>query len=148
MKQIFYGACLTLCTTLLLTGCVDNGYDLSNIDTTSELKVVDLQLPVNLDAITLDDIITIDEDSKIKIRDVDGKPAYVVTEQGEFNSDKITINEFSAEAPVINPSRLVFGPPPPAHRNARLTVLRSLSGSIHSKTATLIFLRQTSTNQL
>lgn len=111
MKQIFYGACLTLCTTLLLTGCVDNGYDLSNIDTTSELKVVDLQLPVNLDAITLDDIITIDEDSKIKIRDVDGKPAYVVTEQGEFNSDKITINEFSAEAPVINPSRLIFGPP-------------------------------------
>ena len=111
MKQIFYGAGLTLCTTLLLTGCVDNGYDLSNIDTTSELKVVDLQLPVNLDAITLDDIITIDEDSKIQIRDVDGKPAYVVTEQGDFNSDKITINEFSAEAPVVSPSRLVFSHP-------------------------------------
>lgn len=50
---------------LLMSGCVDNDYDLSNVDTTSEIKITDLVLPVNIDAVTLNDIFDIDEESEI-----------------------------------------------------------------------------------
>lgn len=83
--------------TLLLTGCIDNKYDFDGIDTTTELKVNNLVIPVNLDVVKLDDIITIDDDSKIKV--VDG--VYAVTEEGDFHSDRINIPSFTAPAPSV-----------------------------------------------
>lgn len=50
----------------LLAGCVNDDYDLSDIDTTTRVSVNDLILPVNIDAITLGDVISVDEDSRIK----------------------------------------------------------------------------------
>lgn len=67
MKQNPFFAGLPLAA-LLLTGCIDNKYDLDDLDTTTEIKVNNLVLPVNFDVVTLSDIITIDEDSKIKER--------------------------------------------------------------------------------
>ncbi len=92
----------------LLTGCVDNDYDLSDIDTTSELKVKDLVLPINLESIMLDNIISLDEDSKIKEVTIDGKTIYAVTETGDFSSDDIEIKGFTAPGPTISPSSAVF----------------------------------------
>lgn len=36
---------------LLLTSCIDDNYDLSDVDTTSRINVNDLVLPVNIDPI-------------------------------------------------------------------------------------------------
>ena len=48
----------------LLSGCVDDAYDLSNIDTSAELKVNGLALPLNIEDITLDDVINVNNDGE------------------------------------------------------------------------------------
>ena len=77
--------------TMLLTGCIDNGYDLTDIDTTSEIKVNDLTLPVNLAPVTLSDIIAVgeNEDDKVKEVTINGKTFYAVEETGSFSSDPL-----------------------------------------------------------
>lgn len=92
---------------LAITGCIDNNYDLSDIDTTTEVKVNNLTLPINLDAITLNDIIDTD-DSQIKIITLDGKEIYAVTQSGEFEAEDIEIAGFTATAQNINPVESVF----------------------------------------
>lgn len=87
---------------VLATACVDNGYDLSDIDTTSRIAVNDLTIPVNIDVVTLGDIITYDENSKIKPVSIDGHEVYALSETGTFDSDPIEIAEVRADAPEIN----------------------------------------------
>ncbi len=94
-------------TTALATGfvsCVDNNYDLSDIDTTTRLTVNDLVVPVNIDEVELGDIITYDDDSRIKVVEIGGKSFYALTETGTFSSDKIHINSVTADAPVLAPT--------------------------------------------
>ena len=86
------------------TACIDDNYDLSDIDTTTRVQVNDLTLPVNIDAITLSDIITFDEDSKIKPVVIGGKEFYALSETGDFESDAIYINKVTADAPSLNPT--------------------------------------------
>ena len=83
----------------MLTGCVDDKYDLSDIDTNVAVTVDNLTIPVNLDEIRLSSIISLNEDSRIKI--INGE--YVITEDGQFESNPIKIASFSAEAPTISP---------------------------------------------
>ena len=54
---------------LLLSGCIDDDYDLSDIDGTVELQVKDLTIPMNLDDIKLTNNIEIRENGQIKIVD-------------------------------------------------------------------------------
>lgn len=102
-KYLFGAAAL-----VALTGCIDDKYDLSNIDTTSEFKLKDLVLPANLDPITLSDIITIKEGDQIKEVTINGNTFYAVQESGTFESDNITVNKFSAESSDMQPNRAVF----------------------------------------
>ncbi|MBO4965229.1 MAG: hypothetical protein J6C81_03060 [Muribaculaceae bacterium] len=74
---------------LLFSGCIDDAYDLSDIDTTSRVNVNGLVIPVNIDQITLDDIISFDENSKIKAVTIGGERFYALVENGEFNSEDI-----------------------------------------------------------
>lgn len=98
-------SCLTaVLTAVVTTGCVDDSYDLSDIDTTTRVEVKDLTIPVNIDAITLSDILDIDDDSKIKAVTIDGKEFYAFTENGSFGSDPIYIEKITATAPVLDPT--------------------------------------------
>lgn len=83
--------------TLMLSGCIDNYYDLSDIDTTAEFQVKDLVLPINIDAINLDNIIDVSENSQIKI--VDGE--YVFIEDGTFESSEVMIPQVYFDAPQV-----------------------------------------------
>ena len=83
-----------------LTGCVDDNYDLSDIDTTVKVRVNDLIVPINLDEITLKNILDLDEDSKVK--DVNGVYAFV--EDGEFRSDVVKVNKVHVSSPDIAPT--------------------------------------------
>ena len=87
---------------MLLTGCIDNGYDLTDIDTTSEIKVNDLTLPVNLAPVTLSDIIAVgeNEDDKVKEVTINGKTFYAVEETGSFSSDPLRIDPSAALDPI------------------------------------------------
>lgn len=96
-------ACLPV--PLLFTGCVDDNYDLSDIDTESRFKAVDLVLPVNIDPITLGDVVKIDEGSRIQSVNINGKDFYALVEKGDFNSDAIVINGVKAVPTPINPTR-------------------------------------------
>lgn len=91
-----------------LTGCVDDNYDLSDIDTTSRFYVNDLTIPVNMDAVTLSDILNIKEDSKIKSVTIDGKEFYAFTDNGMFDSDPIFIKKITAKAPTLSSSTKIF----------------------------------------
>lgn len=87
----------------LVSACVNDDYDLSDIDTTTQIKVDNLTLPVNIDVVTLGDIITFDEGSKIQPVVIDGVEMYALTEKGTFSSDPITIASVTAPAPVLPP---------------------------------------------
>ncbi len=92
---------------LTLAGCIEEGYDLTDIDTTSRFMVNDLVIPVNLDAITLKSVIDIDEDSKIQIyTTADGRRYYAVKESGTFTSDPITVDEVVCAGPIIAPNTI------------------------------------------
>ncbi|MDE7116647.1 MAG: hypothetical protein K2O56_09520 [Muribaculaceae bacterium] len=92
----------------VLSGCVDNDYDLSNIDTTSRITIDNLRLPVNIDAITLSDIFDIDEDSKIQVVDVNGTEFYAVTQKGDINSQSIDIPAFTGYPSPIAETNATF----------------------------------------
>lgn len=89
-----------LASVALVTGCTDSAYDLSDIDTTTEIKVNNLAIPINMEAITLDQIIDVKEGENLKV--VDGK--YAVSVDGTFSSDPIKINAIHIASPSIAPT--------------------------------------------
>lgn len=88
----------------LLVGCVNDDYDLANIDTTTRIAVNDLVIPMNMDNVTLGDIITFDENSKIQPMTIGGQECYALRETGTFNSEAIEIDRVSAPAPSLSPT--------------------------------------------
>ncbi len=91
-----------LATSVLSVACIDDNYDLSDIDTTTELKVNDLTVPVNFKDIYLDNIIDLDDsnpDAVIKIIDVNGTKYYYFQKDGNFDAYPKTIAPVEAPAP-------------------------------------------------
>ncbi|MDE6836643.1 MAG: hypothetical protein K2J03_06775 [Muribaculaceae bacterium] len=72
MKPNLLKTCVPISALLLLPGCIDKNYDLSDIDKTTQINVKDLVVPVNVEAIELSNIIKLDDDSQIKITAIDG----------------------------------------------------------------------------
>ena len=70
---------------LAMSSCVDDNYDLSDIDTTVKVDIDHLTIPINLDEILLKNILK--ESDQIKIID----NQYMVTEDGTFNTAPIEI---------------------------------------------------------
>lgn len=86
---------------LLCSSCTDDDYNLSDLDTTSRINVENLTVPINIDEITLSDIIDLKEDGKVKV--VDGQ--YVIIEKDkEFDSDPIKVNAVTLSTPELDSS--------------------------------------------
>ena len=100
-------------------GCVDDKYDLSDIDTTSIFSVKDLVLPANIDPVKLGTIITYDDDSKIKPIVIDGEEFYALSEGGEFSSDRIYVESFTCPSPELGYSTSVLEMAPGQHSARR-----------------------------
>lgn len=83
---------IIVCSIPLLSSCLDSDYDLSDIDTTARFRVNDLVVPVNLDAITLDCALDINDSSKVK----KCGDEYAIIEEGDFSSNAIEVNSFTA----------------------------------------------------
>lgn len=86
---------------LLLAGCVDSDYNLTDIDTTAQFNVEDFVIPVNVDSIKLKSVIDLKETSKIKEVKIDGETIYALIEEGDFQSSKIQVPGFSTKSPDI-----------------------------------------------
>ncbi len=97
-------ALLPIAALTLLPGCVDDKYDLSNVDYSSRIDVKDLVVPVNLNPIKLNQIIDVKEDENIKEMEINGKNAYVFKNSGNFNSDPIHISSFHVNEATISSS--------------------------------------------
>lgn len=82
---------------IMTTSCIDDKYDLSDIDTTVRVEVRDLVIPVNIDEVTLGSIITINPGDRVQV--VDG--VYAVTDSGKFSSEKIEVKAVHMAAPSI-----------------------------------------------
>lgn len=91
-QNLLWGAAMAA----LLTGCIDDNYDLSDIDTTSEFKVKDLVLPLNLLPVELSDIIHVKEGEKLKEVTINGNTFYAVEQEGDITADDMYIDPFTA----------------------------------------------------
>ncbi|MDE5799918.1 MAG: hypothetical protein K2H74_02715 [Paramuribaculum sp.] len=87
----------------LLASCVDSNYDLSDIDTTVEMQVKNLVVPINIDAVTLGSIVNLKEDEVVKVYNGE----YAIICNGSFNSDDVSIPSIHLTAPTLNPSENV-----------------------------------------
>ncbi len=85
----------------IATGCVDDKYDLTDIDTTSRFTVDNLTIPVNLETISLDDVVNLDDNENISKINIDGKEVYAIKKAGNINSNEISINGIHVTAPSI-----------------------------------------------
>lgn len=79
---------------MLFTGCIDESYDLRDIDTTMQFEVDNLTLPLNLAPIQFDDMVDLSDEECIEI--IDGE--YVLVKNGDFNSEEIHIRDIKSSA--------------------------------------------------
>ena len=87
---------------LALSACTDSAYDLSDIDTTARFQTEDLVVPINIDCVTLDQVLDLKDNSDIsKKTDAAGNIFYAVAKDGEFHSDPIRISSFTISKPRI-----------------------------------------------
>ena len=103
MKHILLRAVLTLLVLIPVSSCIDKNYDLSDIDTTSQLKVKDLVVPLNIDVITLGDIFNVKENDDIQEVSLNGNKFYAIHKKGAFHSDRFVIPSFTSPAPNLLP---------------------------------------------
>lgn len=100
MRKLNYILPMSLLTLLATTSCINGDYDLSDIDTNVRLAVNDLVIPIEMDAVKLDDMIDV-EDSRIEKISVDGKSVYGVVETGNFESGTINISGITIPKPEL-----------------------------------------------
>lgn len=108
MKQFL---CLSAAAGLMavsMASCIDDKYDLDNLDKTSEFKLVDLTLPVNVSEVKLDQIIKLDENSSLKVVEMNGKEVYAVVQSGDFESQSLQIKDIQTSTPQIATTYVEF----------------------------------------
>lgn len=96
-KSLMLKGCLIIATLVAVTACVDNKYDLTDIDTTSRITVNNLTVPINLEKITLDDVIDLDDNENISVIG----DQYAIQKGGDFTTSDFRINGIHVDAPYI-----------------------------------------------
>ncbi len=86
-----------------LAGCVDDKYDLTDIDTSSRITVNDLTVPVNLNTIKLDDVVELDDNDNISKIIIDGKECYALLEEGKINTSDFNIAGIHVASVPVTP---------------------------------------------
>ncbi|MDE6340304.1 MAG: hypothetical protein K2K97_11035, partial [Muribaculaceae bacterium] len=78
------------------------------MDKTSDIRIENLVLPVNMDAITLKDILDVDPESQIQSVTINGKEFYAVVKHGNIDSKTIDIPTFTVHTPDVAPTTANF----------------------------------------
>ncbi len=111
-----------------LTACMDDKYDLSDIDTTAKFQVNDLTIPVSIDEITLKSMFDLDEsDPDAAVKVINGE--YAVVRTGTFGSSEVKIDPIHLRGTAGNPSRSTiqtgFSGVPPTGFETRVSLTSS-----------------------
>lgn len=84
----------------MLSSCVDDNYDLDDIDTTTAIKFDNLVVPVNLESIYLDQVLKVDDEDPsnpvIIFTDGQGKQRYAIKKGGEFKAEPVFLKLLEA----------------------------------------------------
>lgn len=91
-----------LAAALVLAGCVDDKYDLTDIDTTSRITVDNLTIPVNLGEIELENVLELDDNENISIIN----NQYVIRKDGKINTSEFKIHSIKVNPAAITPSTI------------------------------------------
>ncbi|MDE6521715.1 MAG: hypothetical protein K2L17_02765 [Muribaculaceae bacterium] len=103
-QTLVYGV-LSLTAVASITSCVDDKYDLSDIDTTSRFTVDNLTVPVPLSEIKLENVINLDDNENIeKVIDKDGNEYYAIVKGGEIATSELSIDGIHVAQPSFSPS--------------------------------------------
>lgn len=94
------------CAALLLTACVQEGYNYSDVDSTVGMRVDSLVVPLNLDNILLKNVLDIPENSPIK----EFNGIYAVVQEGTYSSDEVHIPSFYMPQPEVAPLSMELTP--------------------------------------
>ncbi|MDE5871634.1 MAG: hypothetical protein K2H22_06820, partial [Muribaculaceae bacterium] len=94
--------CLTVVS--MLTGCVDDKYDLSDIDTTSRFTVNDLTVPVNLSEIKLENVINLDDNDNVEKIVINGRDCYAIVKNGSIDPTEFSLGGIHVASPELKPS--------------------------------------------
>ncbi len=89
-----------------LTACVDDNYDLTDIDTTSRFTVNNLTVPVNLSEIKIEDVVNLDDNENISKIMIDGNEVYAIKKGGSISTEDFSISGIHVQAPYINPTQV------------------------------------------
>jgi len=84
-----------------LTACVDDNYDLTDIDTTSRFTVNNLTVPVNLSEIKLKDVVNLDDNENISKIMLDGNEVYAIQKGGSISTEDFSISGIHVNSPSI-----------------------------------------------
>ncbi|MDE6295343.1 MAG: hypothetical protein K2M03_04690 [Muribaculaceae bacterium] len=104
MNRHLLHSVIPACALLLIAGCTDDNYDLDSLDKTSAISINDLVVPINVDEISLNNIIDADnpddnDASFVKMKDENGKEYYAFRRTGSFKSEEINIDAFDIKEP-------------------------------------------------
>ena len=108
-RQTLVSGLLSLTVVSFVTGCVDDKYDLSNIDTTSRFTVDNLTVPVNLSEIRLENVVNLDDNDLIEKVMIDGKECYSIVRGGEIAPTEFSVGEGHVGAPNIAGTNIHVG---------------------------------------
>lgn len=97
---------LSLTAVALLTCCVDDKYDISNVDTTSRFTVDNLTVPINLSEIKLENVINLDDNENIEKIMIDGKESYAIVKGGDISTSEFSIGRIHVAQPSIDSSSI------------------------------------------
>lgn len=105
MRKTIFKTAVMLMSSAVFTACVDDNYDLDNVNTDAEIKVNNLVVPVNLDKITLDRVLDIDENDPdatvVTYKGDDNKTYFAIRKTGGFNAEKVYIEKVNARVAKV-----------------------------------------------
>lgn len=104
-RQTLVNGLLILTAVPFMTGCLDEKYDLSDIDTTSRFTVENLTVPVNLSEIKLENVINLDGNDNI----TEENGEYVIKKEGSISPTEFNIEGVHVNDPEISPTSLQVG---------------------------------------
>ncbi len=109
MRLQLWKAGLPLAAVFVLTGCMDDNYDLNDIDTTTSVPINDVTIPVNLQEIMIEDVLDLtDNENIVEATDANGKRIYAISKTGDLSSDDIVIDPIDVKAEDVNSSAVTI----------------------------------------